>query len=278
MPTAYSDKLDQLANQEPLITKVRSNVSAPPPLTKVNSGPTTQAPYHPPLDLNPDSLTKGIEHYEAHSGYVSPAVQAFSALYVGLQKLSDAKKQLAKDPSKTEAQQVLMLAGEAEKLQDRCTRQFDDARKRLMDGIKGIDEMLSGPLTHKADNTLSGELRALCRSMTSDERAKFLNDAMHDRDMTVLTAILGGHHALSGLTKERRAHLTRQFHEATNPEVTQRLAVMRSALERVEQRAGLVLVETQRALGAKWDVVQKLRTAGSASEAALLLINNPPQS
>jgi hypothetical protein len=63
----------------------------------------------------------------------------------------------------------------------------------------------------------------------------------------------------------------------TAPEQATRLRVMRDALELVEQRAGLVLTETEKALGARWNVVQKLRKTSSATEQALLLINNPVQ-
>jgi hypothetical protein len=53
---------------------------------------------------------------------------------------------------------------------------------------------------------------------------------------------------------------------------------MRNARSLLEQRAGLIFIEVEKALGANWSVVQKLRKSRSEAESALLLINNPVQS
>lgn len=113
--------------------------------------------------------------------------------------------------------------------------------------------------------------------MSASEREKFISEAMRDRDTTVLNAILGAPAVLSGLSKQMLEHHTRQFHEMTNPEVASRLKVMRKALELVEQRSGLVFSEIEKALGARWDVVEKLRKTQDAAAQALLLIINPLQ-
>jgi hypothetical protein len=83
---------------------------------------------------------------------------------------------------------------------------------------------------------------------------------------------------LSGLSPQRQQHWTRKYRELTQPDVAKRLDVMKRALELAQKYAPLVHVETEKALGARWDVVQKLRKTSSASEQALLLINNPVQS
>ena len=199
-------------------------------------------------------------------------------MHVGLQRLSDAREKAKKNQAWTEAQQVLNVANEASKLQDAATRAFDSARKRLMDGIAATDKSLQEPLTAKADNSISGELRALFRGMPPDKRYEAINAAVQSKDMTVLQAVLGGHCLLSGLAPERQQFYTRQYRELTTPDLVTRIDVMRKALTLVEQRGPLILTEVQRALGASWDVVQKLRKSSSAAEAALLLINNPVQS
>lgn len=242
------------------------------PLTRVGA----QHKYIPTPSLDPRNISS-IENFEAHQGYVQCAVEAFSTIHVALQKLSDARAQVAKDPSKTEAQQVLICATEAEKLQDRATRAFDGARKRLMDGIKAIDDQLSGPLVAKSDNSISAEVRTFFRAMSDDKRHAAIADAVKAKDLTTLQAVLGGPAYLAGLTPERQAHYTRQYRELTTPELVGRLDVMRKAQTLMEQRAGLVFTEVEKALGAKWEVVQELRKSQSAAHAALLLINNPVQ-
>jgi len=251
-------------------------VSQPSPGSKVVSGPTVEGRYIPTLSLDPGNVI-AIEGFDSHRGYVQCAVDAFSTIHSALQRLSDARAQVAKDTSKTEANQVLIVAAEAEKLQDRATRAFDSARKRLTDGIAAIETQLSEPLTAKADNSLSAEIRAHCRNLPDDKRRTLVAEAVKAKDLTTLQAILGGKHYLSGLTAETQAHFTRQYRELTAPELVTRLDVMRKAQTLIEQRAGLIFSEVEKALGARWDVIQRLRkTQGNAAQ-ALILINNPVQ-
>lgn len=250
--------------------------SMPPPLTRVQSGPETQGRYIPSLSLDPGNV-KAIEGFDDHSGYVQCAVQAFSTIHAALKRLSDARAQVAKDTSKTEANQILCVATEASKLQDTATRAFDSARKTLTDAIAHTDALLSKPLTTAADNSISAEVRKYVRELPDDKRVPFMNDTMKRGDIATLAAILGAQPFLSGLTHEMKEHFTRQLHERQQPEVSARLKVMRAALNLIEQRSGLIFTEVEKALGARWDVVQQLRKTQSESAAALLLINNPVQ-
>jgi hypothetical protein len=250
--------------------------SAPPPGTKVvSSGPVMQGRYIPSLSLDPLNV-KAIEGFDEHSGYVNVAVEAFSEIHVGLLKLRDAREQVAKDSSRTEAQQVLMTAKEAEKLQERTARAMDKAIKQLRDGIAHNERELTKPLTAGADSRMSCQVRDLCLSMSASDREKFISEAMKDGDTTVLNAILGAPAALSGLSKQMIAHHIRQFHEKNNPQIAERIKVMSKVLDLVEQRCNLIFTEIERCLGAKMETVQKLRKASSAAEAALLLVNAPP--
>lgn len=263
MTLAAAIKLSQQANQP------RKTSDLPPP---GSVGSVMEGRYVPTLSLDPLNV-KAITGFEAHAGYVQCAVDAFSTCHVGLKALSDAREQVKRDPSKTEAQQILLIAGEAEKLQNRMTRAMDTARTRLLDGIKSLDESLSKPIQTAADNSISAEVRKYVHDLPDDKRMGFLNDAMKRKDVATLSAVLGAQPFLSGLTHEMQAYYTRSLHEKQQPEIAARLGVMRKALALVEQRSGLIFNEIEKALGARWDVVQRLRKTQDSAAQALLLIN-----
>lgn len=251
----------------------RKTSNIPPP---GSVGMVMEGRYIPTLSLDPGNVT-AIEGYKGNEGYVASAVDAFGTIHGALQRLSDAREQVKKDSSKTEANQILCVATEAAKLQDNATRKFDIARKTLTDAIAHNDALLSKPLTTAADNSISAEVRKYVRELSDDKRMSFLNDAMKRNDVVTLSAVLGAQPFLSGLTHEMQAHFTRSLHEKNNPQVAERIKVMRKALALVESRAGLIFSEIEKALGARWDVIQQLRkTQGNAAQ-ALLLINNPVQ-
>lgn len=251
----------------------RKTSNLPPP---GSVGPVMQGRYIPNLSLDPGNV-KHIEGYVDHEGYVSHVTEAFSICHVGLKALSDAREQVKKDPSKTEAQQILMTAQAAEKLQERCARAMDSSRKRLMDGIKTLDDSLSKPLTTAADNSLSREVREHVKELSTEKRMEFMSDAFKKNDVKTLQAVLGAMPYLSGLTDEMQAQFTRSLHEKQQPVIAARLKTMRKALDLVESRGPLVFGEIEKALGARFDVVQRLRNLQSAGEQALFLINNPVQ-
>lgn len=240
------------------------------PLTRVGAShkyiPT------PSLDPRNVELIPGVS--TDHVGYVRVAIDAFGAIHDGLQKLSDAREAAKKNGAWTEANQVLIVAKEAEKLQDRATKAFDIASKRLAEGISAIDQQLSGPLVSKADNVLSQEIRNHVKNLPQEKRSAFISDAVKAKDLVTLQAVLGGKHYLSGISEEVQKHHTRAYRELTTPDLVVRLDVMRKAQELVDNRAGLIFLEVEKALGAKWDTVQKLRTMQSSAEQALLPINS----
>jgi hypothetical protein len=251
--------------------------SIPDPLTRVENGPVAKSvKYIPTPSLHPANVEK-LEGIEGHEGYVRSAIDAFASIHGALQRLSDAREQAKKNGAWTEAQQILNVAAAAEKMQTAATLKFDTARKNLTDGIKSIEDMLNGPLAAKADNVLSSDIRKHLLRLPADKRAAEIERAIEEKELSVLQACLGAPPMLSGLSRELQQHYTRRYREATQPEQAQRLKVMRDALELVDKRAGLVFTETEKALGARWDVVKKLRTLDSDAQKALLLINEPAQ-
>lgn len=243
----------------------------PQPGDKV-AGQSNAHAYAVTPSLDPDMIKKGVEGFEEHAGYLQCAVDAFSVAHVGLQKIAEARKQAGKNSAWREEQQILIVAGEAQKMQDRMLRSMDNARKTLTQGIAHTDAELSKPLEVAADTTLSAEMRTFIRSLKTEERNKVLSEALADNDSRVLYAALGCHHLLSGISKVEQQTWTRRFHEKAQPQVASRLAAMKRGLEMVERSAPLVLIETEKALGASWDKVSRLKSASTAAEAALALL------
>src|SRR5688572_22629678 len=124
----------QYEQQETIMT-----IPTPEPVSirdirRVESGPIVRGRYIPTASLDPRciELIDGVDNENV--GYVRVAIDAFGTIHSALQKLSDAREAVKKDTSKTEANQILIVAKEAERAQDRATRAFDDAHKRLTDG------------------------------------------------------------------------------------------------------------------------------------------------
>lgn len=223
------------------------------------------------LSLDP-GVVKAIEGFEEHAGYLQCAVDAFSVAHVTLQNIADARKQARRNGAWTEAQQLLTVAKDAEKAQSRMTRAMDNAHKTLTQGIVHIETELSKPLQTAADNSLSAEMRNLVKSMKPEDRNKLLSDSLVEGDTRVLNAVLGAHHALSGISKVEQETWTRRFHEKAQPQVASRLNAMRKGLELVERNGPLVMIETEKALGASWHKIGKIKATSNAAEQALALL------
>ncbi len=203
-------------------------------------------------------------------GYVNAAVDALSTAYDGLGKIHEAKAATSKNQAWNDEQKVLMVADFAEKTQTAITRKFDSAVASLTKGIDAMDAMLNNPIKADAERlNVAAEIRAHVKGLSLDERLKFLSDAQAAGDSESLRAVLGAPSYLSGLTEQERQVRTRMFHEKQSPETANRLKVMRAARDMLFQRAGLVLTEVEKGIGANWDKVQHLRKNQSAAEKAL---------
>lgn len=242
----------------------------PQPGDKV-AGQSDAHPYIVTISLDP-GVVKAIDGFEDHAGYLQPAVDAFSLAHVTLAKIGEARTQARKNGAWTEAQQLLVVAKDAERAQDRMCKSFDNAHKTLTQGIAHTEAELSKPLQTAADHVLSAEMRSHFRSLKPEERNKLLSEALAENDTRVLNAVLGAHPALSGISKVEQSTWTRRFHEKAQPQVASRLAAMKKGLALVERNAPLVLPEVEKALGASWHKINKIKNASSAAEQALAAI------
>ncbi len=242
----------------------------PQPGDKV-AGQSDAHPYVVTLSLDP-GVVKAIEGFEDHAGYLQCAVDAFSVAHVGLEKIGVARRLARKNGAWTEAQQLLIVAKDAERAQEKMTRSFDNAHARLTQGIAHTEAELSKPLQTAADNSLSAEMRNHFKSLKHDDQQKLLSEALVDDDVRVLNAVLGAHPALSGISKVEQQVWTRRFHERNQPRVASRLAAMKKGLALVERNGPLVMSEVEKALDSTWHKISKIKATSNAAEQALALL------
>lgn len=220
--------------------------------------------------LHPSNIAAIDGYGDDTKGYVNAAVEALSTAYDSLGKIHEAKAAASKNPAFNEHQQVLVVADFAEKHQTFVAQKFDSAVASLTKGIDAMDAMLNDPVKANAErSSVAAEIRAHIKGLTYEQRQKFLSDAHEAGDTETLRAVLGAPGFLSGITEVERQVRTRLMHEKNSPETANRLKVMRAARDMLLQRGGLVFGEVEKALGADWAEVQRLRTRRTAAENAL---------
>ncbi len=244
-------------------------VSKPAPGMKVESGIVGTAPYSPPIDLHP-GVIEGIEGFKDFAGYLAPAQNAFSLAITSLKEIYDARQAAAKNRARTPEQVVLITASFAEKKQEAITRTFDKARNDLMSAANALDQSLSSPLEQQASaGSIPTEIRSYVSNLSTEERMKFMDDAIKHGRSKVLTSVLGAEPFLSGLSYEMHASLTRMYNEQRAPQAVARLKATQRAIDLIEQRGGLALVQVEKAMGGTWNEVKELRGMADAETKAL---------
>jgi hypothetical protein len=220
--------------------------------------------------LHEDSVTN-LEGYSDETAiYVAPLREAFSDARVTLGKLHDARAAAAKNQAWTEAQQILLVAQEADKQQARLCKKFDGLRVSFEKQVASYDEQLSRPMREKAGmGSLNGEVRAHFKALSQEKRAKLLTEALEANDTDTLYAVLGAQPFLSGMMPAEHQHYTRLFHEKNNPELVRRLKVTRSALKAIEERAPLLFPQIEKAIGADRRKVREIELSNAAALTAL---------
>lgn len=222
--------------------------------------------------LHPNNITALEGYNDSTSKYLAPVVTAFDEAYQSIQAVHEAREKADKNPAWTDASKVLQTANLAEKYQGRVCRKFDDAWSNLGKAITAIDEELSKPLEQLAGaGTVNGEIRTYSKSLERKERAELMTKAIQSNDTKTLGAILGAPPYLSGWSDVEHAHYQRLYHETSQPERANLLAVMKEARKKMGSVNGIILNGFEKAVGADWSKVQKLRKANSEAEQAFIL-------
>ncbi len=223
------------------------------------------------LALHPDNV-KEIEGYDDETiAVLAPTVTAFSEAYERIRTVWDGRAKAEKNPSWNENQVIIETDQFAQKQLAVIAKGFDNTRANLVKGIAHLEQELTAPVTSKAAHSVAAEVRAYVKALPTGERMKFIQDAVANGDDVSATAVLGAPPYLAGIDANMQSVFTRMYHERNAPAVSKRLKVMVAAKDMIEQRAGIVFKELEKAVGCPPHKAKALREARTASEKAFAL-------
>jgi len=214
-----------------------------------------------------------IEHLEGYSEnaeYVDSARMAFEGAYKLLSKAHDARTAVMANPVYTDDYKAMQVSEFINKNQKLVLSKFDDAAAKLEKGIEAIENELSAPILQDAERrSISAEIRAHAKELSTAERHMMLNKAIKEKDHATCRAILGAPAYLSGMTDDDQSLRIRQYHLQCQPQLEKRLQLQKSALKLIHEHGPLIFKEFEKAQGADGDRIQKIRKAHDAANAAL---------
>lgn len=221
--------------------------------------------------LHPDNV-KNIDGFDEQTApYLAPTMTAFSTAYEGVRAVWAAKEAAAHNPTWNEAMQIIHTDDFAQKHFAKISKSFDVTRSNLEKGITMLEQQLAAPIESKAAQSIAGEIRAFVRDMPTEKRHKFIQEAIDTGDEKTVSALLGAPAYLSGLDANFQQTYVRFWNERSAPEVAQRLKAMKGAKQMIEERAGLVFKELEKAVGAPPHKAAALRQAKTNAEKAFIL-------
>jgi hypothetical protein len=218
--------------------------------------------------LHTESLTVLDGYNEDSVKLIGDAVSAFWDAYVTIGKVHTAKEAAERDPTMTPEQRVLLVSKEADKQQARLLRKMDTALAYTTKAADHLERELSLPVTSKASLNVAQEIRAHAKSLDG-KQADFLRERIMAGDELTVSALLGAPSYLSGMTDDAQAVFTRMWHEQQNPTQAARLKLLRATADKIERHGPLVMLEMQKAVGAKPGDVRNIDAAHNATLAAL---------
>jgi len=216
--------------------------------------------------LHPDNV-KSIDGYDADTEAVlAPTVTAFSEAYQAVVAVHAAREAAKTNPAWNEAQVVIETDNLARRKTEQVTRNFDAVRGNLVKGIAHIEAELTAPVTAKAADGIARDIRAHAKAMTTEERHKFVQDALDSGDEITMSSLLGAPAYLSGLTADFQHTYTRLWREKVAPDMAKRLRAMVGAKELIERNGPLLFGAMEKAVGAPPHKARALREAKTAAE------------
>jgi hypothetical protein len=227
-----------------------------------------EAPYHPPIMLDPGYVTALAAKHPGFEQYFKSTQEAFETAFTGLQAIDKARTAASANPAFNPFQVLLEVGGFAEKHYERMTKTFDAVTKNLTDGINGLENQLRAPLNSSASPN-SKEMRDYAKGLTEKARSEYLATAVRDNNIEVLTALLGAPHYLSGLHKSAHDYHTYQYRRAQAPQLFAQQTAMKAARDLIEARSGLVHAEVPKAMRGDFTKLKKVREASTAAAKAL---------
>ena len=220
--------------------------------------------------LHPQNITSIDGYDDTTAGYVESAKAALELSYKSLGAVHSARAKVNANSAWSKEKKILELAEFGEKNMDRILPVFDRTRTNLESGIKSVEQAMSESLS-KTTPALAQEIRSHIKTLDRTARAELVQKLFAEKNYDVVTAIIDAPAFLSGITTEERENYKRKLHETTNPELVKRVKVMKSALSIIESRGPLVMLQTEKAIGANFDLIAKLRNEESATRRALII-------
>lgn len=218
------------------------------------------------LDYDAGHVTQAAE-YEANAGYVAEAVGALQAMQEVLTVVMEAREKVKKDPTLTQAAMVLTVAAFSDARTPAATRKVDAAWKALDTRIAEAEASLREGIPGHATGSVASEIRAHVKAMrTSADRMAFLRGLVAAGDLESLAAVVKSKPFLSGLTQVEVDLLVHNFNAQTRPELPARIDFLKRTRAHLERAWAPFILDMQRAVGVKYETVNKLRAAKAAAQ------------
>lgn len=213
----------------------------------------------PSVSLDPGTIT-GIDGYEEMGGWgLDHVVRAMAGLHDACANIIEGRKAVQADPTMTDAARAIAVADLADKLAAKVTKSTDAALGLLKKTIASERAELSKPLAAAVNPELGREIRAHVKAMKSAERLGFLQAKAKAGDVTTLSAVLKAPSYLSGVEPELLSTLNNELNRALNPQAVKRLSMLEKAEEKLSHGGAIFIASTERAIGVKRGVVDRLR-------------------
>ncbi|WP_334063387.1 hypothetical protein [Alteromonas genovensis] len=220
--------------------------------------------------LHPKNITAIDGYDDTTAGYVESAKVALELAYQSLDAVHCARTTLNENNAWSKEKKIFELAEFGEKNMDKVLPVFDRARTQLESGIQSVETAINESFV-KTTPALAQEIRTHIKTMDRAARSEFVRVLLSEKNFEVLTAIADAPAFLSGMGTQEHGHLKRQLQESVSPELVKRVKVMKSALTMLESRGALVHTETEKAIGARFDFIAKMRKTESATRRALMI-------
>lgn len=202
--------------------------------------------------------------------YIAPVATLFDEIYQSCEHVHAAREKANKNQAWTAENKTLQIANLADGYKMKLKPRLESVYNNLEKTINHIDKELSVPIEQQAGaGAVNGEIRSHAKSLKREDRSELIVSAIKKGDLKTAGAILGAPSYLSGLNDDEHKHYTRMLHEATNPELAKRLAVVKGARDLLASRSDLILKELTKAVGASATQVAAIRNGDVAAREAL---------
>lgn len=221
--------------------------------------------------LHPENVRRLSEGNEELNSLLAQTETAFSTAYEGIGAVWAARTAAERNPSWTPEQRILQVSILADKKSEVMARHFDMATATLEKQIAFIEKELSAPVEATAGKAFASEIRAHAKGLKVGERETFIRQAIAEKDVVTVGALLGAPAYLSGLTRVIQMTYVRMYRETAEPQKAQQLKALKAAEVLIGERSGLIFTELEKAIGAPRQRVHQLQLAQNAAIKALEL-------